>query len=119
MPVFEVIAEDNPSMPYTNTTSTGVWTQIMRQAASIRNKGPAGSASGPDFFGLGHGTIQQLIEKLPNAEKCTSYEPKRYEMSAGKAAVALNAPASASGPGSSQFAMHHAPETSELDIAYD
>lgn len=83
-PLFEVTAEDDPEHPYCSSTSTGAWSAIMRQAAAIRNKEPAGSASGPDFYGLGHATINQLIDSLPGAEKCSSYEVKRYELSKSK-----------------------------------
>lgn len=89
-PLFEVTAEDDPAHPFTGGTSTGVWSAIMKQAASIRSREPAGSASGPDFFGLGNATVAMLIERLPGADRCQQYERKRYEMSAkGHAAVAV------------------------------
>lgn len=89
-PLFEVTAEDNPAHPFTGNTSTGVWSAIMKQAASIRSREPAGSASGPDFFGLGNATVTMLIERLPGADRCHQYERKRYEMSAkGHAAIAI------------------------------
>lgn len=82
-PVFEVTAEDDPEHPLTGSTSTGVWSSIMRQAAALRKREPAGSASGPDFYGLGCATIMFLIEHLPNAERCAQYERKRYELMTG------------------------------------
>lgn len=87
-PLFEVYAEDDPEHPFRGNTSTGVWSTIMRQTSALRNRDPAGSASGPDFFGLGNATVAMLIEKLDNADKCLQYEKKRFEMSAkGHAAV--------------------------------
>lgn len=81
VPQFTVTAEDDPDNPLSGATTTAVWSTIMRQAATLRGKEPAGSASGPDFFGLGNATILQLIEALPEAEKCKQYEKKRYEVS--------------------------------------
>jgi hypothetical protein len=37
--------------------------------------------SGPDYFGLANPTVSMLIERLPNADKCESYTPKKYEVS--------------------------------------
>lgn len=89
-PRFEVYAEDDPEHPFIGNTSTGVWSSIMRQTSALRNREPAGSASGPDFFGLGNSTVAMLIEKLEGADKCAQYEKKRFEMSVkGHAAVAV------------------------------
>lgn len=82
-PLFEVTAEDDPEHPHTSATSTGVWSAIMRSAAALRKREPAGSASGPDFYGLGSATIMRLIEHLPGADRCTQYERKRYELMTG------------------------------------
>lgn len=87
-PVFSVTAEDDPQHPVTGGTSTGVWSAIMRQAAQVRGKEPAGSASGPDMFGFTTPTIMQLIEGLEGAEKCLGYERKKYEFSTGKRSLA-------------------------------
>ena len=89
-PLFEVYAEDDLEHPFRGGTSTGVWSSIMRQTSALRNRDPAGSASGPDFFGLGNSTVSMLIERLEGADKCEQYERKRFEMSAkGHAAVAV------------------------------
>lgn len=89
-PRFEVCAEDDPEHPFKGSTSTGVWSSIMRQTSALRNRDPAGSASGPDFFGLGNSTVAMLIEKLEGVDKCEQYEKKRFEMSVkGHAAVAV------------------------------
>jgi hypothetical protein len=35
---------------------------------------------GPDFFGLSHPTVQNLIQSSPGARKCSSYRWVKYEV---------------------------------------
>jgi len=79
-PLFDVYAEDEPEQHYQSSTPTGAWTAIVKQANAIRGRDYQNSASGPDFFGLSNATISMLIERLPEAERCTSYQRKSYEL---------------------------------------
>lgn len=36
------------------------------------------TVSGPFMFGLSHPVVMQLIERMPNAEKCQSYPFGRF-----------------------------------------
>lgn len=72
-PRFEIVAEDDPETVYSQATSTGAWTSVMREVNRVRNKEGSNSASGPDYFGYSNPTILKLIQELPNARKCANY----------------------------------------------
>jgi hypothetical protein len=77
-PRFQVTPADG-NKPIVASTATGAWTTIIKGCVSnlavnlTRNREHSNSASGPDYFGLSHGTIMKLIQELPNADKCTNY----------------------------------------------
>ena len=80
-PIYQVIPEGHPEMAFQSTSTTGAWAAVAKAAAAIRGKDTAPSVSGPDYFGLANPTVSMLIERLPNADKCESYAPKKYEVS--------------------------------------
>lgn len=80
-PLYQVSPEGHPEIVFQSTSTTGAWAAVSKAAAAIRGKDAAPSVSGPDYFGLANPTVSMLIEKLPNADKCDQYAPKRYEVS--------------------------------------
>jgi hypothetical protein len=80
-PLYQVTPEGHPEMGFQSTSTTGAWAAVAKAAAAIRGKDTAPSVSGPDYFGLANPTVSMLIERLPNADKCESYTPKKYEVS--------------------------------------
>lgn len=80
-PLYQVSPEGHPELVYQSTSTTGAWAAVAKAAAAIRGKDSAPSVSGPDYFGLANPTVSMLIEKLPNADKCDQYAPKKYEVS--------------------------------------
>ncbi|KAI9300017.1 F/Y-rich N-terminus-domain-containing protein [Cunninghamella echinulata] len=72
-PVFRLVADDNPTEVYTGSTTTSVWTIVVRRAFAIRNMEYGHNPVGPDFFGLRKNTIAKMIQDLPNADKCNNY----------------------------------------------
>ena len=53
---------------------TKSWATILRAVNEARKKPDArNSVSGPEYFGFAAQAVQELFQKLPNAEKCTSY----------------------------------------------
>eukprot|EP00002_Diphylleia_rotans_P013024 TRINITY_DN2536_c0_g2_i1.p1 TRINITY_DN2536_c0_g2~~TRINITY_DN2536_c0_g2_i1.p1 ORF type:complete len:2293 (-),score=494.09 TRINITY_DN2536_c0_g2_i1:306-7184(-) len=55
---------------------TSVWTEVVKITSAIRSIDRKGSpsVSGPEYFGIAHATIQQLIQELPNARLCTKFK---------------------------------------------
>lgn len=80
-PIYQVTPEGHAEMAFQSTSTTGAWAAVAKAAAAIRGKDTAPSVSGPDYFGLANPTVSMLIERLPNADKCESYAPKKYEVS--------------------------------------
>lgn len=80
-PLYQVYPEGHPESAFTSASSTGVWNAVAKAAAQIRGKDSAPAISGPDYFGFSNPTISMLIERLPNANLCDQYQPKKYEVS--------------------------------------
>jgi len=70
---FEITSDDDPDYLVSQSTPTGAWTCVLKEANRIRNKESTNSASGPDYFGFSHVVIMKLIQDLPNANKCANY----------------------------------------------
>jgi len=74
-PIFQVSPQDNPNLKVTHSTSSGVWCEVLKM---IKRK-PNVSVSGPEMYGFSDPTIKMLIQELPNADKCESYEWKEFD----------------------------------------
>eukprot|EP01102_Stenamoeba_stenopodia_P017678 TRINITY_DN6377_c0_g2_i1.p1 TRINITY_DN6377_c0_g2~~TRINITY_DN6377_c0_g2_i1.p1 ORF type:complete len:750 (+),score=266.72 TRINITY_DN6377_c0_g2_i1:129-2378(+) len=85
-PKFVVWAEDAPEQIYHNSTSSGVWTEVLK-----RIKKKTVSVSGPEMFGLSDPTVQKLIQDLPGARECKNYLWKEINI---KRPVKLGLPSS-------------------------
>lgn len=46
---------------------------------SCRDKQASNAGSGPEFFGFSHPTILNLIQNLPEAEKCSKFKRMSFE----------------------------------------
>jgi hypothetical protein len=110
-PLFEVYAEDNPAEKYQSSTSTGVWSTIVKLANSIRGKEYTNSASGPDFYGFSNATIAMMIEMLPGVDLCKNYQKKNFEVvpfvpvKGRSASISLSNPNSIEAGGDDQMMM--------------
>lgn len=80
-PLFEMVAEDDPDNPVRASSSSQCHAQVLKAINKARGKIATNTGSGPDFFGYGNPTIMNLIQKLPNAEKCTKYKRVSFEAS--------------------------------------
>lgn len=78
IPIFTVIASDNPSEPIIAESASGAWLRIVKAAALIRNKKHSNAVAGPDMFGLGNPTIAKCIQDLPGVEHCTQYRKQNF-----------------------------------------
>jgi len=80
-PLFKITVEDDPNNPIIAPTATDAWLKVVEQLPGYmqrnlhRKRNKEGDLcvfglSGPQFFGFGHPLIMEMIEHLPNAEKC-------------------------------------------------
>lgn len=77
-PEFQVRPSDQPSVVLAGSTPSSVWSQVFREAQSIRGKTHTGSVSGPDYFGLSQPIVKYLIQQLDGARECYGYEWVNY-----------------------------------------
>ena len=67
---------------------TGVWTFVLKKVLEARAAASSSSSggqvkkqstavSGPEYFGLTNPRVAELIEQMPNADKCLGYVPKK------------------------------------------
>ena len=52
--------------------------------ASCRDRQATNSGSGPEFFGYSHPTILNLLQKLPNAGRCSKYKFIKFDSPTAK-----------------------------------
>ena len=74
-PIFKVTPSDKPHLAQTHNTSSGVWCEILKM---IKKKQTV-SVSGPEMFGFSDPLVKMLIQELPDARKCTSYQWKDFD----------------------------------------
>ncbi|CDW85164.1 f y-rich n-terminus family protein [Stylonychia lemnae] len=73
-PLFKVIPMEEQDKPLVRESASGCWLEIVKRIESLTNirKGKV-TVSGPDRFGLQEAGVMQLIQQLPNANKCQKY----------------------------------------------
>jgi hypothetical protein len=73
-PIFRVWMEGREDSVFEGASPTAPWTQVLRAVAVARqNPSKSASVSGPEAFLLASPLVLQLIQGLPDAEKCTRY----------------------------------------------
>lgn len=85
-PLFKIECEDCPNEPIVANSATGAWTAMVKRANEVRGVLRTNSASGPDYYGLGHATIASLIQELDGASKCKDYVWQQFEAMQDRAA---------------------------------
>ena len=72
MPLFRVTCADAPDEPIVRTSSSACWKEIGERIKSLypERHNSIVSVSGPDKFGLAMREVKDLIDQLPNADKC-------------------------------------------------
>jgi hypothetical protein len=71
---FKVTASDDPNSSFISNTASGAWTPIIKLVDEKKSKRSTFTISGVEYFGLAK--VKDLIEKLPNANKCHNYRFK-------------------------------------------
>ncbi|KAI8816448.1 F/Y rich C-terminus-domain-containing protein, partial [Fimicolochytrium jonesii] len=77
-PRFQIVPDDAPQNIITAQSATGAWTAVLKGANAVRNRENSASASGPEYFGFSHPTVQSLIQELPGVERCANYVRQEY-----------------------------------------
>eukprot|EP00347_Sterkiella_histriomuscorum_P008410 403345198 len=74
-PLFKVTPAEEPDKPIIKDSTSGCWLEIVKRIESMTNirKGKV-TVSGPDRYGLQEPAVMQLIQQLPNADKCQRYQ---------------------------------------------
>uniref|UniRef100_A0A1A8GJA6 Transforming growth factor beta regulator 1 n=1 Tax=Nothobranchius korthausae TaxID=1143690 RepID=A0A1A8GJA6_9TELE len=80
-PQFEIVPEDDPQNAIVASSALMCHSNLLKAIASNSSKAVAPIvASGADFFGFSHPTIQNLIQSCPGARKCSNYGWIRFEV---------------------------------------
>lgn len=53
---------------------------VLRKVNEMRERKSSNTISGPEYFGLTNPFVKEMIEELPNAEKCTKYKKKKMAL---------------------------------------
>lgn len=77
-PRFEISPEDAPETTFSSQSISEVYASFLL-AAAPQNPDNL-TLSEYDFFGLSNPIVQNLIQSLPGANECSSYEWKKFEV---------------------------------------
>lgn len=77
-PVFRVEMKANPSVAYETNTPSATWLQVVRDVNRAKKSMGLPSSdrvtvSGPECYGIALPFVMQLIQRLPDADKCPNY----------------------------------------------
>ncbi|XP_011404079.1 PREDICTED: transforming growth factor beta regulator 1-like isoform X1 [Amphimedon queenslandica] len=86
-PIFEMVSEESPDSPIRASSATACHHIVLKAINEARDKQATNAGSGPEFFGFSHPSILNLIQLLPDADKCTKYKPTIFQqpLTRGKA----------------------------------
>ena len=85
-PIFQISSDDENVMVYRGRTPLATWESIendVRENCKHGNKDmipKIDDLTSLEYLGLTHPNILQLLQDLPNAEKCSQYEMKSFEI---------------------------------------
>jgi hypothetical protein len=76
-PLYRITCKEPPYEVIERTSSTACWLEVTKRIKKLNHtiQGKV-TISGPDRFGLCDNVVVQLLQKLPNARKCTKYKFK-------------------------------------------
>lgn len=79
---FEILPEETPGLSFVGYTPSHCHQQLLEAINLSRGPGTVPvDPKGPEFFGLSHPTVQNLIQSCPGARKCSSYRWTKFEVS--------------------------------------
>ncbi|XP_045189501.1 transforming growth factor beta regulator 1-like [Mercenaria mercenaria] len=79
-PMFEIVPEDD-TKTFKSRFLSECHSQLLRALNQSRGmKLVESTGKGPDFFGLSHPVVQNLIQSCPGAKKCNGYKWVKFEV---------------------------------------
>lgn len=79
-PMFEIVPEDD-TKTFKSRFLSECHSQLLRALNQSRGmKLVETTGKGPDFFGLSHPVVQNLIQSCPGAKKCNGYKWVKFEV---------------------------------------
>ena len=79
-PKYRIVCNDNPNEPIEENSSTGCWKVVAERINELNDKKrPKVTISGTERFGLCDNIVVQLLQMLPDAEKCDKYIFKKND----------------------------------------
>ena len=79
-PKYRIVCNDNPNEPIEENSSTGCWKVVAERINELNDKKrPKVTISGTERFGLCDNIVVQLMQMLPDAEKCDKYIFKKND----------------------------------------
>lgn len=80
-PKFRVTCADDTAFSFLGESPSAAWAQVM---SVIRDRAPEArrrqrvNVSGPEYFGFAHVVVQELLQELPNVDRCTAYVRRTF-----------------------------------------
>ena len=71
---FTLWSADAPDQCLSAKTATGVWALVIKKVNEVRQKDSSNAISGPEYYGFSNPLVREMIEELPNVDKCTKYK---------------------------------------------
>ncbi|KAI8140842.1 F/Y-rich N-terminus-domain-containing protein [Fennellomyces sp. T-0311] len=72
-PLFTIRAADAPDDEMSARTPTGAWALVIKKANEVRHRESANAISGPEYYGFSNPLVIEMVEGLPDVEKCSNY----------------------------------------------
>ncbi|KAI9255798.1 F/Y-rich N-terminus-domain-containing protein [Phascolomyces articulosus] len=72
-PLFTIRAADAPEEEMSARTPTGAWALVIKRANEVRHRESANAISGPEYYGFSNPLVIEMVEGLPNVDKCINY----------------------------------------------
>jgi hypothetical protein len=47
---------------------------VIKKVNEVRQKDSSNAISGPEYYGFSNPLVREMIEELPNVDKCTKYK---------------------------------------------
>lgn len=92
---FEILPEESPGLTFVGSTPSQCHQLLLESINKSRGPGIVPiDPKGPEFFGLSHPTVQNLIQSCPGARKCSSYRWTKFEVSRNDSEVYVEEDAS-------------------------
>lgn len=92
-PIFRVYPKNDPDTCFEGPKPSRPWLAVIRESKKGTRGQSQATISGPESFGLAHPVIQDMISRLPNADRCSNFHLPVKEVSDASSEEQHRAPA--------------------------